>query len=91
VKRDCPSLPDPTQWILNQASMRATWEKFFHNTYKKSEPIRSMILRNPYCKYMRFMYDSYPPGFGDEIIKAYQEGRQFDGLQVYQQLTNKKN
>ena len=46
------------------------------------------MLRNSYSKYMRFMYESYPPGFGDEIIKAYQEERPFDSIAVYQQLMN---
>lgn len=88
VKRDCPSLPDPTQWILNQAVMRAAWEKSYHSAAKKSEPLQSMILRNPYSKYMRFMYNAYPPGFGDEIIQAYKEGRTFDGVAVYYRLIN---
>ncbi len=88
VKRDCPSLPDPTQWILNQANMRMAWEKFYHTTVKKSEPLQSMIFRNPYSKYMRFMYHAYPPGFGVEIIQAYKEGRPFEGAVVYQRLIN---
>jgi hypothetical protein len=87
VKRNCPGLPNPTEWIMNQASMRASWERYYTITDRKREPFRSIMLRNPYSKYMRFMYESYPPGFGDEIIKAHQEGRPFDGAVVYYHLT----
>jgi len=87
VTRDCPGLPSPTKWILNQANMRASWERYYHITNRKREPFRSIILRNSYSKYMRFMYESYPPGFGDEIIQAYKEERPFDGAVVYYHLT----
>ncbi len=87
AKRDCPGVPEPMGWILNQAAMRASWERFHAITDRKREPFRSIMLRNPYSKYMRFMYESYPPGFGDEIIAAYKEERPFDGAVVYYHLT----
>ena len=86
AKRDCPGIPEPMGWILNQAAMRATWERFHAITDRKREPFRSIMLRNPYSKYMKFMYESYPPGFGDEIIQAYKEERPFDGAVVYYRL-----
>jgi len=49
--------------------------------------LRSMLLGNPYSKYMRFMYESYPPGFGDEIRRCFAEGKPFDGAVVYYHLT----
>jgi len=87
TKRDCPGMPTPIQWILTQAFMRASWERFYATTNKKPDPLRSMLLGNPYSKYMRFMYESYPPGFGDEIRRCFAEGKPFDGAVVYYHLT----
>jgi hypothetical protein len=87
AKRDCPGIPNPTEWILQQDTMRASWERWYTITNKKREPFRSIMLRNAYSKYMKFMYDSYPPGFGDEIMKAYQDGNPFDGVQTFLQLS----
>jgi len=87
AKRDCPGIPTPTEWILQQATMRASWERWYTITNKKREPFRSIMLRNAYSKYMKFMYDSYPPGFGDEIMKAYQDGTSFHGVQTFLQLS----
>ena len=62
---DCKSI-DPVTWIYNQDKLRNTWEKFT----EKSNDLgiyTPILLDNEFSKYMKFMYDSFPPGFGNLI------------------------
>ena len=71
IKDKSSEVPSPASWIYNQNIMRKIWEEFYSKACNNPEPLRSFILGNAYSRYMKFMYDSYPPGFGDEILKSY--------------------
>jgi hypothetical protein len=53
---DCKSI-DPINWLYNQDKLRNAWELF-----------ESTIIDNEFTQYMRFMFDSFPVGYG-EILK----------------------
>jgi hypothetical protein len=80
----CENLVDPTNWILNQDKMRMAWEKF------KGE-IKSDVFMNNNCftTYMDFMYNTYPPNFGNKIKECYANNVDFDGANVFVQLGGK--
>ena len=63
---DCNSI-SPINWLYNQDKLRSAWE-FFVEKSKNLGPFESIIMDNEFTQYMRFMYDSFPVGYG-EIIK----------------------
>jgi hypothetical protein len=85
----CMDLPDPSVWILNQNKMRESWEKYSNTTNEKMGIFGAVMLDNSFGRYMKFMYESYPPGFSDEIKKVYHKGGVFDGALTYYKLMNK--
>jgi len=84
IKKECPDLPNPSTWILNQTSMRNAWEIYYNH------PHQPIMMDNAFSKYMKFMYDSYPPGFGDEMKKAYREHGIINGAILYHKLTQRE-
>lgn len=69
----------PSILINNQDDIRKTW------------PIFKKEIENPetnsFYKYMDFMYNSYPEGFGSEIARCVQEYNYADGAEIYYKLT----
>jgi hypothetical protein len=63
---DCNSI-SPINWLYNQDKLRSAWE-FFVEKSKNLGPFESIIMDNEFTQYMRFMYNSFPVGYG-EIIK----------------------
>jgi len=63
---DCNSI-SPINWLYNQDKLRSAWE-FFVEKSKNLGPFESIIMDNEFTQYMRFMYDSFPVGYG-EIMK----------------------
>lgn len=70
----------PVQWLYNQNTMRDMWERF------RMKPLA--MLDNSFSKYMKFMYYSYPPGFGD--ASRYQKKNEVvDFAAVYRSLSRR--
>ena len=63
---DCKSI-DPINWLYNQDKLRNAWE-FFVEKSKNLGPFESIIIGNEFTQYMKFMYNSFPVGYG-EILK----------------------
>jgi len=63
---DCNSIC-PINWLYNQDKLRNAWE-FFEDKSKNLGPFESIIMDNAFSQYMKFMYHSFPAGYG-EIIK----------------------
>ena len=82
----CPDLLDPTIWIYNQTQMRQSWE-IFKADIMKTKDFGKLMLNCSFSKYMKFMYDTYPAGFGDEIKNCYENGLVCDGAEIYHKLT----
>lgn len=88
----CEDLPDPATWIYNQDKMRRMWSSFKeHNTKYKKKNIVNDILDNSYAKYMNFMYDTYPIGFGNEMQKCFREKKSMDCVETFQILKKNDN
>ncbi len=85
------SPPDPTTWIGNQTQLRSNWERIIINNNKLKEPFKTIITQNDYYYYMNFMYKSYPPGFGDTIMRFYDSGGICDGAKEFENLKQKQN
>jgi hypothetical protein len=63
---DCNSIC-PINWLYNQDKLRNAWE-FFEDKSKNLGPFESIIMDNAFSQYMKFMYNSFPVGYG-EILK----------------------
>ena len=68
---------DPVNWLYNQTLMRYSWETFEWHMEK-----------NELYEYMEFMYNEYPPAFGDAMKQGLKDGM-FDGASTYYSLKNK--
>jgi hypothetical protein len=84
----CNGIIDPVTWIFNQDKMRHAWETYKMNTEKSPENLRNVMLNNSFSKYMSFMYDTYPPGFGNKLKKCYDKKINFDGAEWFYNLKN---
>jgi len=74
---------NPATWIFNQTKMRTTWEK--HKiAFDNLSPVGVIMMNNPFSNYMKFMYDNYPPGFGEALATRLRAG---DMSEVYYDLT----
>ena len=87
----CDELPDPTNWLYNQDSMRTMWENSKESQTNNNNAFMNLILNNSnsYSQYMDFMYNNYPAGFGNEIRKCYKEKKICDGENIYNKLSTK--
>mgnify|MGYP001318068589 CR=1 FL=1 len=79
---------DPVNWIYNQDKMRDAWEKFKLDFNNKPEFIKNIMLQNSFGRYMGFMYDNYPPGYGNEFKNCINKNIPIDGLKIYNELIN---
>lgn len=77
---------DPANWILNQSTMRSTWEKM-RSEFEKTDSGELTNLNELLIEYMIFMYDSYPPNYYNKMIEC-KDGGYCDGAEVYYDLTH---
>ena len=83
----CDNLPDPTNWIFNQDKMREMWENYKARCDECDHiMLKNMMLNNSFSKYMEFMYDTYPCGFGNEFKHCYDNEVEFDGTETFSKL-----
>lgn len=78
--------PDPISWLANQYNMRKLYELLIENN---EEPILKDIFfsgRNRWTEYMKFMYISYPPGFGRAIMNEIKNNKIFDSYKIFLDL-----
>lgn len=91
-------LLNPTKWLSNQQNMREYYEHYIQYTKEiseiKIEEIGNVLdditvkelVNNKFVKYMKFMYDNYPVGYG-ETIKAKHKNKEFyDGAEIYYEM-----
>jgi hypothetical protein len=81
-KVDCNSI-DPMTWIYNQNKLRNSWEKFI----EKSDNLgiyKPILMDNEFSKYMKFMYDSFPSGYGDLIKDTIAENMNIKKMTPYE-------
>lgn len=84
IAEDCKGLVDPIQWIMNQDQMRMMWEKFvskFDHTSNKI--ITDVLLNNKFSDYMKFMYQTYPAGYGNKLLEGFRKGGWVDGAEIF--------
>ena len=74
---------DPIFWIYNQEKMRLSWEQYIDSLENVSGFMKETMLNNNFAKYMQYMYDKYPPGYGNAIHKAYKAGIKLDAVDTY--------
>ena len=79
-------LCDPDSWIANQNIIRNAWERFTEESGKDVNVWNEMMC-NSFCKYMQFMYESFPAGYKDGIEKLYEETGYVDASEVYYNLS----
>lgn len=83
VKDECKDLPDPTNWLINQEKMRNSWEEY-KNTKTENNLVNKLLLNNNFAKYMDFMYNTYPKGYGEKLQQLYKDKIYCDGaLEFY--------
>lgn len=63
------SLVSPSIWLLNQDTMREKWKEYGEMLEKLSEESRGVVVGCAMAKYMSFMCDSYPDGFGKRLFE----------------------
>lgn len=71
---------DPRNWLDNQNKMRESWELYKTNNHN--------VVCDSFSRYMNYMYDKYPPGFGATIIDYQTKGLPIDGTLIYNILSN---
>jgi hypothetical protein len=89
---DSQKLLDPTLWIMNQEKMRESWYEFLNipsnGTSFENIVLSNVMFKNSFSEYMQYMYDTYPIGFGKEVVKCYDNGLVCDGAKIYSKLIN---
>lgn len=63
-------LMDPTVWLLNQDIMRRKWVDYKILLQNVPEESKNELLNTNLAKYMKFMFDSYPDGFGKKLFEC---------------------
>jgi hypothetical protein len=56
--------PCPNIWLLNQDEMRRMWKEW--KKISSEQP-----FENSLTLYMNYMYEKYPPGYGNAIKRAF--------------------
>jgi hypothetical protein len=92
---------DPIIWIYNQDTLRKKWEQYlnkctFHNpdSYRHFNEtmdayLKERMLNNAFARYFQFMYDFYPPGFGNAIVNGIKTNQPVDGAKLFYELKYK--
>ena len=92
TEEDTDDILDPINWLGNQFAMRASWESYVSSIRdgKLPEFLKDQMLKNnPVSKYLKFMYDTYPAGYGDELIKRCNNNVGCDGAEIFMRLGGK--
>lgn len=94
IEQGCTEIVDPTKWLRNQSSMRKSWEEYkkaFSNSSNNEQKVfNKTLLNNEFARYMNFMYDNYPEGFGEKIHEHAVKGEDMDGAKIYMELSGMK-
>ena len=77
---DYPHIIPPDDWLEYQNKMRQEFENI---------PSPFVTENNTYYNYMKYMYNTYPEHFYDEIIKLSNNKLLHDGAEIYYILKNK--
>ena len=85
----CKGIINPTSWILNQDTMRKSWEEYKKDMESKPLFFSNLMLNNSFSKYMLFMYNTYPSGFGNKLKECYKNNQVIDGAYIFYNLKNK--
>lgn len=87
-------MPPPSTWIWNQTTLRENWTKINYILDENDDTIatvkdKSRIIRESATfRYMKFMCENFPPGFGDEMKKSFKENTEFDPPRVFFELSD---
>lgn len=76
----------PMVWLLNQDRMRHAWNNCKIAAQKHRPIIKNMLLDNVFANYMHFMYDIYPPGFGNILLYQFISNQECDGAEIFYYL-----
>jgi hypothetical protein len=63
------SIVTPSIWLLNQDTMREKWDEYYELLDKVTDGSKEVLMNSSLAKYMSFMYDSYPEGFGKKLFE----------------------
>ncbi len=95
IDEGCENLPDPSNWIFNQDTMREMRDDWCAQKIKHTNSLLQFAYSdNSFSDYMKFMYEHYPPQFGNTIIRLYQHskpGTIINWSRIYLDLCNKHN
>jgi hypothetical protein len=59
------NIVDPPNWLFNQDKMRSMYEDSI------DKPFHPLNMNNELKEYMKFMYNSFPSGYGKFLIDEY--------------------
>ena len=76
-------LLDPDSWLANQSTMRDSYEMYLDKISELDHSMKSTLLNNDFIKYIKFMYDNYPIGYGYEMSIRYNNNRFCDSSEIY--------
>ena len=71
--------PDPVQWLFNQDNMRNMWKDWIKNL-PENEILKNVLIDNSFHRYMNFMYENYPSGFGNCVKRGMNPHKSYDRL-----------
>lgn len=91
IQDKCDDILEPHIWIYKQDSMRKSWESWRENMENKSPVVRQLLDNNSFTKYMDFMYDTYPAGFGNSLTESRENDDYCDGAEIFYNMTNNDN
>lgn len=89
------NLPDPVGWIRIQNKMRELWESHLNCPLNGKSDFDLFINKlmcsdsNSLYKYMNFMYNEYPPGFGEMLSDSYKKSIPFDRTEIFLRCFNR--
>ncbi len=63
------TFPDPKTWIENQEYLRKKFDEYREKLKKKKEEDRKKVITSPFFRYSIWMYDQFPPTFGEKMKK----------------------
>jgi hypothetical protein len=94
-EENAPNIVTPTVWLLNQDAMRIKWAEYNVLLLNISEDSKNVLLNSSLSKYMSFMYDSYPDGFGKKLFEYCDNNNdkhpnmKYHAAEIYLMLTEK--
>lgn len=74
---------DPVNWLVNQENMRILYESYTNKTITSNNILTEQLIDNKFIRYMKFMYDNYPIGFGKELLNKYKNKEKYDSAEIY--------